>query len=930
MSRRFPLLIAAALALPLWAQQSVVLNGDFEELDQNGKARHWEASRIETLPDGGHALSVPFTWGFCQTVQVEPNTRYLASMDVKRKRGPSAARLVISVRDEDGNKLNGADVRYAFVGDDWETARGVVATPPGAHQAILYVLTLDKDRQSEFLCDNVRMVPLGSAGELTGRVWQTPDPVYEPLIGDEPPGLVREGPMVWAHMLYIDQLRDVAARMGRRYGEDEIYAHLAQHNMHPIRLPASPMYKKHGVTSAIYPRYKPKDAASMLEPRSIDFYIDNVRNTLAEHGDQIWAVFAQDEAEEHAIREITAMAEEPGDNADTVEHFDRDIRERFGFGRFGLPTGEGDDEPFRWIAFRRWVNDRFRERHTRLAALVHENHPGIRLISTDPMGHLSPFEFSLQRDFFDIFTQQFLPHSNPTRCPLGLYVKLIADLTGKEVWPCVHVEHYAYSTTPEEVRELYSQVWRNGGSGFHLYIPDTANARKKKGDTRLTQFGSPPRYRAILEIMERASRQNKLRFPDDEGCRIFYSNYAHMAFANPSSVQDPVEACYTLVGPHAGSWFTITDEHRFADPGAADRAKVVYLPYARIFDGASRKRLEAFVRNGGTLIVADPLAFEYDIDGKPTRDQREKLTGTTWTGERAGGTLLTVTPERLPGGKSSPMRLPLLSTAYRVRTAPGTQVIGTYDDGSACITSRPLGEGRVIYFAASPFTAATLATPDWQTFFKRLQKALGLATDLDIWRFKFPPFETVALPPTDGQCLTENHVLWREDTQHPAHNLETGGTYTLQPPPEDAENDAENANVAFENGDLTDRRQWPQLEKVAPKSYQRYDEPISRWVDTWRAPGEVTVTFDFNKPYPIGRAHLWVSGTVPAVTLQASDDGADWRTVGSADGVRAGNDVLDMVVPADGTAARYVRLVFPKRDNEPMTLAEVEIWTAGQ
>jgi hypothetical protein len=66
------------------------------------------------------------------------------------------------------------------------------------------------------------------------------------------------------------------------------------------------------------------------------------------------------------------------------------------------------------------------------------------------------------------------------------------------------------------------------------------------------------------------------------------------------------------------------------------------------------------------------------------------------------------------------------------------------------------------------------------------------------------------------------------------------------------------------------------------------------------------------------------------VTLQASDDGADWRTVGSADGVRAGNDVLDMVVPADGTAARYVRLVFPKRDNEPMTLAEVEIWTAGQ
>ena len=624
------------LVAQAFSQGSVVRNGGFEDLDDTGKALHWANSRVEALEDGNHVMLVPFTWGFNQTCEVGPNVRYLLSMDVKRRRGPSAARLAVSVRDKDGNKLTSSDVRHAFVGDDWETARGLVATSADAVSAIVYVLTLDKDRNSAFLCDNVRMVPLGSAPGVTGRVWNLPDPLYEPLLGAEPPGLVREGAMVWSHMLYIDQLRDVAARMGREFSEEGTFAHLGEKRLHPIRVPAGPLYRKHGVTCAIYPGSTARGTGSILHPRSFEHYLDQVRKVLAEHRDQVWAIFAQDGAEEHAIRQIVNIGKTPTADADFLKSVDEEIRAMFGFGKYGLPGGTGAEESFRWIAFRRWVNARFRERHERLSKLVRDGWPGVRLISTDPMGRLSPFEFSLQTDLFDIFTQQFLPRSNPTRCPVGLYVKLIADLTGKEVWPCVHVENYAYPTTPDEVRELYSQVWRNGGSGFHLYIPDTANARKKKGDTRLTQWGSPRRYRAILEIIDRASKQNRLQSPADEGCRVFYCNYAHMAFANPSSIQDPMESCYTLLGPVARSWFTIVDEHRLVHPLSNTPPKVIYLPYARIMDRATRERLEGFVEGGGTLVVGDPAAFSYDIDGTTSVSARDRLVGARIGGGGAG------------------------------------------------------------------------------------------------------------------------------------------------------------------------------------------------------------------------------------------------------------------------------------------------------
>ncbi len=150
--------IAALLFFPAASSaqtKPILVNGGFEQLDERSGAVGWKNSRVEQLPDGNHVLVVPFTWGFNQTFRIRPNTRYLLSMDVKRRRGPSAARMSLGVKNAEGKTISSAGFCHAFQTDGWETARGLLVTTAEARQAILYVLTLDKDKRSEFLCDNV-------------------------------------------------------------------------------------------------------------------------------------------------------------------------------------------------------------------------------------------------------------------------------------------------------------------------------------------------------------------------------------------------------------------------------------------------------------------------------------------------------------------------------------------------------------------------------------------------------------------------------------------------------------------------------------------------------------------------------------------------------------------------------------------------------
>ncbi len=764
------------------------------------------------------------------------------------------------------------------------------------------------------------------------RTWSVPDPLFDELLSDRPPGLRREGTLIWGHLNDVSLLRETAKRFAIRYSEDEAYRIHAEHRL---------IFIGHGVVRDLemdHPmaRWRVRNAPAatrqyrgfpwVLGPAAIDASLSEIEDVFAGPHPLVFGVFAGDEVDDSALKQGSALMARPGDY-EYIAQADADVRERFGDGRFGIPAGsvERDPDPYKWIAFRRWCNAVMRERNRRLCDIVRRHAPDMPIISVDGGGDLQPYEFSTQAELFDIFTYQHASRGDPWRCQLGYITKAIADLTGKEFWPCAHIEHYLVALTPAEVLEELSQIFRNGGSGLHLYMPDTGNARKMVGDTRTCYFGSPRRWHTVMNVVDLLRTMPRPEYPDYERTAILLNGdtLAAVPYDALRPYGEQTEACYTMLGPVARSWFRFIDcaqvMHR---PDLAARFDIIYLPCARYQRPEVVARLREFVAHGGTLVCADPQAFETDIVGNDTAAERAELFGVT-VGERLPVTGLAPADRDLGAG------LPLTAEAYGLSPAEAVEVLASYDDGSAAVTCRRLGNGRAILFGSNPFSFTAVADASWREFFTAWTEWLGAPTGLPIWRFKLPDSLIWHEPAPPGLCLTGNHVLWQEEMPRVHLNHDTGGTYTCSPPP-DAMPDAagDGGAVALGDGHLTDRRQAIRARKTGHTRSAPYALPADRWMVSWETTQPVTIAFDLRRPYPLREFRLWFCDSLPDVTLAASADGREWHAAGGAEGREAGEDVLDVAVPlAAPGPCRHLRVTFAARaPGQRLTLVEAEVW----
>jgi len=310
------------------------------------------------------------------------------------------------------------------------------------------------------------------------RSWVVPDPMFEGLFSEEPAGLCREGVLIWGHLNDVSLLRETAKRFGVRYVEDEIYREHGVHGLHLIghairqKDPEDP-WTRWNVTNVPVAERQPADVPWILDPRSIEHHIEEYEKMLQMPHPLVWGFFAGDEMEDRAMAQGAGLMAKPGDY-EYIKQADEEVKREFGGGKWGIPSGiiEQDPNPYKWIAYQRWINARMRDRHRRLRDLVRKYEPDMPIVSTDAGGIISPYEWSTQAEYFDIFTHQIGCRGSQWRAQPGCISKIVSDLTGKEFWPCVHVENYGMDTTPEEVVEELSQVFRNGGSGFHFFLSE--------------------------------------------------------------------------------------------------------------------------------------------------------------------------------------------------------------------------------------------------------------------------------------------------------------------------------------------------------------------------------------------------------------------------------------------------------------------------
>ena len=793
------------------------------------------------------------------------------------------------------------------------------------------------------------------------RVWQVDNPLFDELLTDQATRHASRGCMVYVHGLG-------AVHYGLQYGvavtSGDYYTRVNRYRLHPAlgsphihaRLP---MLRRYGVRPIYdYMRHwrnagkdgVPKDGRRgnpyIFDPRTTARIIRGTRADLKAFGEQLHGYQLDDEGIFFAAQQTMYFWKTHGGTGvyPFIDTCEKEVKEKFGFGKYGIPRDMKEHAPYKSIAFGRWVIHKALERAREIRGVIKAKHPDLVYISYDGQGAVSPWQFSLWGDVFDVIQKQILDYY-PKRdmCRVGMQTKMVVDLSGAEFWPILHQHNGkddgvpGYSTG--ELIELMSQVLRNGGTGLSVYMPDYR--RSETGMTRKfcyysEEFGAPSRWGVVAQTARIMSEMPRLRFPEPDFA-VFYSNTSHMARNFPRALWrvGPHHYAYMILGQKLGGWFSfISDVQIDRNKVDLSRFKAIFVPPdADYVSRAVADAMHKYVAGGGTLISGDPAIWSSLDNGDSAASFRARTFGVS---ANPGGTRSVPKVARTDGGGvlGHPARsLPVKEVPfYKVTTTGDARVAARFDDGTPAVTIHAVGKGHAIYFAFNPFTETALRNDVWRAFFQTLCQRFGIRLNQDIWRFKIPmsKYRNLNIAVLDGTCLTGNHLVWSKSLPYAVKNLETGGSYMLKPAPTKIP-DVAAGRIGFAAGKLTNRLKAP----VVGNHELGYSK-LSDWVVTWDNEAPVAIILDFRRGYEIGKVKVWHQGALPRSRVSVRMHERDtWAEVSKMAAMKLPGTAVYLEAEVrltefafDAVNARFVKIDIGERPKgKPLTLSEVEVWT---
>jgi hypothetical protein len=483
---------------------------------------------------------------------------------------------------------------------------------------------------------------------------------------------------------------------------------------------------------------------SPVDPAYVQACLDELKALGEQLADKpyVRAIVGQDEP---SVPVFPGLRSEAGP---VMRGFDAEVREKFGFGKYGMPApadpewrANEADHPFCGIAFNRWMADRYAAAAKAKYEAVKRLNPAWRYVPCDfwLMSGMIPFDIPRLAKYADMLQGDPYASSAERTRGRGLYnhgfgAKLLADLgrgsrrtDPKPVEIIVQAFDYAgYQLTPDDLLEWCSQALRCGATSLNFYASDAP------------RFNEPRRWQMMLHIAKTVGEMPALKLPTETKTAILYCSTAHAA-EGPYASGDEVYTAYALLGEKLGCWFDLLSDQQL-DRGLRKLSdyRIIYLPLATYAEPKLAEALEAWVKAGGVLVCGDPDAFSWAPDGTDTSATRERICGANVTGPKetwsviAGDKRITLFPRRCERGRQPTARAITLGSDK-------TEVLGKYPDSSPAVVRRALEKGKVIYFAANPFTPESLFKgAPWAEVLRGFEKDAGEEMGLDIWRFKLP------------------------------------------------------------------------------------------------------------------------------------------------------------------------------------------------
>ena len=521
----------------------------------------------------------------------------------------------------------------------------------------------------------------------------------------------------------------------------------------PYSVQNSSLHKKAVAKGVNYVYLTAKGVAmpNPVDPVLAQVINENLENYLKKHSDVIpYLVLVNGEDEPTNTNSKSFSFKENLKNKSSLEKLDAKIKKDFGFGKFGIYDYYADADskwqsPFNHIAFWSWWSDEYSKIRKKDQAVVKRLAPNVPYLIN--FNSCSCFNYP---DFTRISTAVDWVSCDPYPTATlalhgrdralyhtGFSTKLIHDSAAPGVKTCVMPQAYIYhgrGPSPEDIREWASQAMKNGASILYWYT---------LGPSRIT---IPAGHKEMLRVNKLISSMNELKLPQKTVTALFFSQAARRGIKDEA--QYSLYTLYVLLGEKLKTWFKFVNETMLdMDMDSLDSYRLVYVPELKYVDTETAGRLLKFVENGGILVLFDPEAFEWNINGTVMNDFRDKLVGAP-VGKRRKANELIVAKNYL--GLTKGAKLPLSEIrgragagkelAYDVQVPSDANVFAVYSDGKPAAYERSVGKGKVIYFAAQPFGNAKLAISksSWETFLSGLAKKVGEPENLPIWDFLFP------------------------------------------------------------------------------------------------------------------------------------------------------------------------------------------------
>ena len=939
------LFILAIASSVMAAAENLLKNGSFEQGLDNWKlwwaAGDQKAARTGVTDkmklDGQAALEAdmsaePSRWNLQQKIAAKPETDYEFSFNFFTPNdAPGRGMVRLSFWDAEGKHQGYYAVRHLPpTANVWCDYHAVVTTMSNI-VAISVELNMYGPGRSYF--DNVQLRPLGQGGQRWKDLYPDNSPIVLKASRTVPP---EENIFpLWSYTCTANRCFKLANALAVPYSLEGEMAEAVLYGMAPfyhqwhsedaelakkLRLPV--LFYPMGPVSWEITRQKPAcdyigSALHPNDPELIRRVIEKIETEdfrNAAPGVPI-IFFMRDELYGHSLRFPTNY---PDVQSDYWKGMSDAVKRESGFGKYGLPKGSKDADPFARIAMARYQNELSINNLRTQRDAFKKRFPQGKIIGCDEWSAVTALDWERLAELIDMQPGQTLhTKSGCNSFATAMLTQFYRDMTGKPVYPFLQIGKYPVAPSTEQLQEIITQGVRSGAFGFFVGTVEWYDRGNES-----PRFAAPENWQTYLDGIKLVRDLGVVPRENDHRMMLHFSSFTQMSLGLDSSTVIP--STFALLGPRCRSSFTFIDDYRIErHEDILAGYKVLVVPQAKYTTSTILSRFEKAVQQGATLVVFDPDAFMYDIDGTSLAERRKALFGVA-TDDSRPGTNVVIGEKRFSNPTGTFYPLTIMDKA-------NTTVVATDATGVPVVVEHAFGKGKVWYFSFRLPDNFTVDDYDWIVQLRNWIPLWGGKIDYDVWRWKlvFPKHE----PPIEKrcECMSGNGMYMVRNSMDTTMNTKGRCRYRYDVLPKAWPDDPVDALGRVQGGKLLNRLQYAKVRKDASGNFIAPEEMVpERWAVRWGPDenGANAVTFDFNEPVKLDMVRLFFGGTLPEMALEGSANGKEFFAVGK---MAAAKTVANAIGKAeffiDGSRKyHFWRLRWIKMPETELILSEVDFW----